>query len=237
MAIMREIVLDTETTGLTPYEGHRLVEIGAIEIVHQVPTGRVFHQLINPERDVPPEAAAIHGHTAIKLRDKPVFATIVDDILSFIGDAPLVIHNAGFDLEFLNAELARVARKTIEAERIVDTLALARKKHPGLPNSLDSLCDRYKINRSGRTKHGALLDAQLLAEVYCELAGGRQGSLSLVREAETFRTAITSHAPKKDRSSARLCVLELGEADAHAEYIRTLGGGVLWQRYLSPQSL
>ena len=237
MATMREIVLDTETTGLNPHEGHRLVEIGAIEIVHQVPTGKVFHRLINPERDVPPEAVAIHGHTPITLKDKPVFANVVNEILSFIDNAPLVIHNAGFDLQFLNAELARVGRKPIEAGRIVDTLALAQKKHPGLPNSLDSLCDRYKINRSGRVKHGALLDAQLLAEVYCELAGGRQGSLSLVREAETLKMAIAPHAPRKDRSAARLRVLELGEADAHAEHVRTLGVGVLWQRYLSPQSL
>ena len=147
---MREIVLDTETTGLNPAEGHRVLEIGAIEIVHQTLTGRVFHTLINPERDVPQDAARVHGHTAAALKDKPVFAGVVDEFLAFIGDSALVIHNAEFDMRFVNAELARLGREPIGMDRVVDTLALARRKHPGQPNSLDALCDRYRIDRSRR---------------------------------------------------------------------------------------
>jgi len=229
--IMREIVLDTETTGLNPLEGHRLLEIGAVELLNQVPTGRVFHRLINPERDIPVEAVAVHGHTAIELKDKPVFAQVVDDFLLFIGDAPLVIHNALFDLGFLNAELARLSLKSIAPERVVDTLALARRKHPGLTNSLDSLCDRYRINRSQRIKHGALLDAQILSAVYCELKGGRQRTLSFLQEAKTCETVAAVRAPKKDPSASRQCLLELSEAEAHAEHIQDLGEGVIWLRY------
>src|SRR5271157_918389 len=150
---MREIVLDTETTGLSPADGHRVVEIGAVEIIHQALTGRVFHQVINPERDVPEEAVRVHGHTAAKLRDKPVFAGVVDEFLAFIGESRLVIHNAEFDMQFVNAELTRLGRDPISMVRVVDTLALARNKHPGQPNSLDALCDRYRINRSRRLKH------------------------------------------------------------------------------------
>ena len=153
---MREVVLDTETTGLNPADGHRVLEIGAVEIIHQSPTGKVFHALINPERDVPEDAVRVHGHTAAALKDKPVFASVVDDFLAFIGDSRLVIHNAEFDMRFVNAELARLGRDAIGMDRVVDTLALARKKHPGQPNSLDALCDRYRIDRSRRVKHGAL---------------------------------------------------------------------------------
>ncbi len=155
-----------------------MLEIAAVEIVHQALTGKVFHTLINPERDVPQDAARLHGHTAAALRDKPVFTGIVDEFLAFIGDARLVIHNAEFDMRFVNAELARLGRAAIGMERVVDTLALARRKHPGQPNSLDALCDRYRIDRSRRVKHGALLDAEILVEVYCELTGGRQRSLA-----------------------------------------------------------
>jgi DNA polymerase-3 subunit epsilon len=169
---MREIVLDTETTGLDPADGHRVLEIGAVEIVHQSLTGKVFHTLINPERDVPQDAARVHGHTVEVLRDKPVFASIVDDFLAFIGDSKLVIHNAEFDMRFVNAELARLGLATLSMDRVVDTLALARRKHPGAPASLDALCDRYRIDRSRRVRHGALLDAEILVEVYCELSGG-----------------------------------------------------------------
>ncbi len=176
---MREIVLDTETTGLSPADGHRVLEIGAVEIIHQALTGRVFHRIINPERDVPEEAVRVHGHTAATLRDKPVFASVVDDFLAFIGESRLVIHNAEFDMLFVNAELARLGREPISMARVVDTLALARSKHPGQPNSLDALCDRYRINRSRRLKHGALVDAEILVEIYVELTG-RQRSLSFV---------------------------------------------------------
>ena len=175
---MREIVLDTETTGLDPGKGDRLVEIGAVEIVNQIATGAVFHALINPEREVPEEAFRVHGHSTASLADKPVFAAVVDEFLAFIGEDRLVIHNAEFDMRFLNAELATLGRPPIPADRVTDTLLLARRKHPGAPNNLDALCDRYRIDRSKRVRHGALLDAEILVEVYGELTGGRQRSLS-----------------------------------------------------------
>ena len=229
---MREVVLDTETTGLDPVDGHRVIEIGAVEIVHQVLTGKVFHHLINPERDVPDDAVAVHGHTTDALRGKPVFAEIVDDLLSFLGEAPLVIHNAEFDMRFLNAELARLGRRTIELERVVDTLALARKKHPGLPNSLDALCDRYRIDRSRRMRHGALLDAEILVEVYCELTGGRQRTL-LFGEPDRKPQAIIV-VPTRQAAPARAPrrLVQAVEAIAHNEHILTLGEDAVWLRYL-----
>jgi DNA polymerase III subunit epsilon len=229
---MREIALDTETTGLDPADGHRVLEIGAIEIVHQTLTGRVFHTLINPERDVPQDAARVHGHTAATLRDMPVFAGVVDEFLAFIGDSRLVIHNAEFDLRFVNAELTRLGREPIGMDRVLDTLALARKKHPGQPNSLDALCDRYRIDRSRRIRHGALLDAELLVEIYCELTGGRQRSLAF-GDAEEFPTVRP--LPLWTRSAARLRqphTIELEETAAHAQYIKSLGDDVIWFRYL-----
>lgn len=187
---MREIVLDTETTGLDPAQGHRLVELGCIELLNRIPTGATFHVYLNPEREVPAEAAAIHGLTTEFLKDKPLFADIVGDFLAFIGEeAPLVIHNAGFDHGFLNAELKRVERVLIARERLIDTLMLARRKHPAGPNRLDDLCARYGIDNSRRTKHGALLDAELLAEVYLELVGGRQPNLALTARQETVEDA------------------------------------------------
>ena len=234
--VMREIVLDTETTGLNPLDGHRVLEIGAVEIVHQVLTGRVFHQLINPERDIPDEAVAVHGHTANALKDKPVFAQVVEDFLSFVGEAPLVIHNAEFDVRFLNAELARLGRKTIELERVVDTLALARKKHPGLPNSLDALCDRYRIDRSRRVKHGALLDAKILVEVYCELTGGRQRSLLFSRPNESPPATIFAPLRQVGPDRTRPLLVEADEETAHAEHIRTLGEDAVWCRYVLPNT-
>ncbi|RBP16375.1 DNA polymerase III epsilon subunit [Roseiarcus fermentans] len=228
---MREIVLDTETTGLSPAEGHRLLEIGAVEIIHQAPSGRVFHHLINPERDVPEEAARVHGHTAEHLRDKPVFAAVVDEFLAFVGDARIVIHNAEFDMRFLNAELALLGREPIALERVVDTLALARKKHPGQSNSLDALCDRYRIDRSKRVKHGALLDAEILVEIYSELTGGRQRSLSFddARDVGGAGFAPTSRplAPRP----ARAARLRPEEAEAHAAFLTALGEGAIWLRY------
>jgi DNA polymerase III subunit epsilon len=229
--IMREIVLDTETTGVNPTEGHRVLEIGAVEIVHQVLTGRVFHQLINPERDVPDEAVRIHGHTASALKGKPKFADVVDDFLSFVGESPLVIHNAEFDVRFVNAELARLGRKPIEMDRVVDTLSLARKKHPGLPNNLDALCDRYRIDRSRRERHGALLDAELLVEVYCELTGGRQRSLSFDEAPDSSPTImIACSRPIEPRAPRRL-LIEADEALAHLAHVKTLGEQAIWFRY------
>ena len=176
---MREIVLDTETTGLDPARGDRIVEIGCVEIVNRFLTGRIFHRYINPERNMPAEAFAVHGLSEAFLADKPVFKAIVDEFLDFIGDAPLVAHNASFDANFINHELKRLGKEPVAPARVIDTLQIARRRHPGQQNSLDALCARYGIDNSRRTKHGALLDAEILAEVYAELSGGKQSSLSL----------------------------------------------------------
>ncbi len=179
---MREIVFDTETTGLSPNDGHRLVEIGCVEIVNRVATGRTFHAYINPDRSMPSEAEAVHGLSATFLSDKPRFDSIVGELMEFLGDCPLVAHNAMFDFGFVNAELARCDLPPIAVSRMVDTLAIARTRHPGAKHSLDALCTRYGIDRSHRVHHGALLDAQLLSPVYVELTGGRQIGLTLVTE-------------------------------------------------------
>jgi DNA polymerase-3 subunit epsilon len=176
---MREIVLDTETTGLEPSEGHKLIEIGCVEVVNQIPTGKTYHQYINPERDVPAEAVAVHGLTEEMLKKEPVFSQIYADFLDFIGDAQLVIHNAEFDMKFINFELEEVGHKPLSMKRVTDTLKIAREKFPGSPASLDALCRRFDIDNSDRELHGALLDSELLAEVYLELMGGRQHGLVL----------------------------------------------------------
>ena len=176
---MREIALDTETTGLDPKAGHRIVEIGCVEMINRVATGNVFHQYINPERDMPEEAKAIHGLSEEFLSTHPVFAKTVDDFLEFIGSAQLVIHNAEFDMRFINAELTLVGKEPIGMERTTDTVRMARKKFPGAPANLDALCRRFNIDNSNRELHGALLDARLLADVYLELTGGRQTNLGL----------------------------------------------------------
>jgi DNA polymerase III subunit epsilon len=227
---MREIVLDTETTGFDPAQGHRLVEIGAVEVVNQIATGAVFHVLINPERDVPEDAFRVHGHSTASLADKPVFAAVVDEFLAFIGEDRLVIHNAEFDMRFLNAELATLGRPPILLERVTDTLLLARRKHPGAPNNLDALCDRYRIDRSKRVRHGALLDAEILVEVYGELTGGRQHSLSFATiEAAPVDGLIATAkrvrpAPLPERASP-------AEIAAHQALIDTLGETAIWRRY------
>jgi DNA polymerase-3 subunit epsilon len=176
---MREIALDTETTGFDPLQGHRIVEIGCVELINHVPTGRSFHRYINPERDVPPEAAAVHGLTTERLLNEPLFAEVVGDFLEFIGQDTLVIHNAAFDMNFLNAELKRLGLPMMPMSRAIDTVGMARRMFPGAPASLDALCRRYGIDNSNRVFHGALLDAQLLGEVYLELRGGRQPDLVL----------------------------------------------------------
>ena len=230
---MREIVLDTETTGLDPALGHRVVEIGCVELMNYIPTGNVYHVLINPERDMPPEAEAIHGHSAASLADKPKFAEIADAFLEFVSDAKLVIHNAGFDFGFLNFELERCARSLLPRERIVDTLALARRRHPGGPNKLDDLCIRYGIDNSRRTKHGALLDAELLAEVYLELIGARQAQLGLAQ--------IESGARGARQAAARVrpvpLVSRVSEAAlaAHRAFIATLGAAPIWGDYIADE--
>lgn len=179
---MREIVVDTETTGINPRDGHRIIEIGALELMHHLPTGKQFHVYINPERDIDDGAVAVHGLTSSFLSDKPVFACIVDEFLAFIDDAPLIIHNASFDMGFLNAELDKIQRSALPMDRAVDTLALARKKFPGAQANLDALCRRFEIDNTHRDLHGALIDADLLASVYVELLGGRQPGLLLDSE-------------------------------------------------------
>ena len=196
---MREVIFDTETTGLDPKTGDRMVEIGCIEMIGRVETGRTFHAYFNPERDMPPEAERVHGLSAAFLATKPRFAELADELLDFLGEAPLVAHNAGFDFGFLNNELERIGRTAIAMDRMVDTVAIARKRHPGSKLSLDALCTRYGIDRSHRVKHGALLDAELLAQVYVELNGGRQIGLGLIDDgtdtASGTQAAATSNAP------------------------------------------
>ena len=177
---MREIVFDTETTGFDPLKGHRVVEIGCVELINHMPTGKTFHTYLNPERDVPQEAANVHGLTDAFLVDKPLFSQVVDEFLGFIGDSPLVAHNAGFDMNFINAELVRTGFPKIVLDRAIDTVLMARKMFPGAPASLDALCKRFGVDVSGRQLHGALLDARLLAEVYLELRGGRQPDLAIL---------------------------------------------------------
>jgi DNA polymerase III subunit epsilon len=220
---MREIVLDTESTGLSPKDGHRLVEIGCVEIVNLMPTGQSFHRYLNPERDVPEEAAAVHGLREAFLADKPVFAEVVGDFLDFIGDAQLVIHNAAFDMGFLNAELQRAGFQPLPLERAFDTVIMARKRFPGLKNSLDALCDRFSVDKSARTFHGALLDAQLLAEVYLELRGGRQPSLTIAAETQldptqqdTGQTVERRYRPPREHAPSAEELL------AHAAAIGTI---------------
>jgi DNA polymerase III subunit epsilon len=210
---MREIVLDTETTGLDPGDGHRIVEIACIELVHHIPTGRSFHRYVNPERDMPEDALAVHGLTAEFLARHPPFAAVLDELLGFIGADPLVIHNAEFDLAFLNAELARQQREPITSG-YVDTLAMARRRFPGSPSSLDALCRRFAIDLSGRVEHGAEIDCALLAAVYLELLGGRQPGLDfalpakLARDVARVARAPRSHAPSAEELVAHLAMLK-----------------------------
>jgi DNA polymerase III subunit epsilon len=228
---MREIVFDTETTGLDPLQGHRLVEIGCIELVNRIPSGQVFHRYVNPDRDMPHEAFAVHGLSLEFLQDKPRFPEICEELIEFIGDAPLVAHNASFDLGFLNAEFERCKKMLLTSDRLVDTLMLARRRHPGGSNRLDDLCARYGIDNSRRTKHGALLDAELLAEVYVELIGGRQASLILVEtshEIATTRYRTTAAPPRPVALPPRLSDAELV---AHAAFIASLGTQAIWLDY------
>lgn len=223
---MREIVLDTETTGLDPDSGDRLVEIGAVELVNHMPTGRTFHAYINPQRDVPQEVVDVHGLTAQFLADKPVFAAIAADFAAFIGDARLVIHNAAFDMKFLNAELGWAGQPTVPWSRAVDTLDLARRRFPGAQNTLDALCRRFGVDNSAREKHGALLDSELLAEVYLELMGGRQPDLSLAVVVAGPAAGAAWRVPPRPRPLAPR--LTPAEAAAHARFVESLGEGALW---------
>jgi DNA polymerase-3 subunit epsilon len=228
---MREIVVDTETTGLDPFQGHRLVEIGCIELLNHIPTGNTFHRYINPERDMPAEAFAVHGLSVEFLKGKPLFAEIAEELVAFLGDARLVIHNALFDLGFINAELERVSPVRIGRERLVDTLMLARRKHPGGSNRLDDLCARYRIDNSRRTKHGALLDAELLAEVYVELIGARQAQLGLVDSVLGVGGRRDQVIVVNVRPQPLAPRLTAAEAAAHRAFIETLGENAVWRQY------
>ena len=229
---MREIVLDTETTGLDPLDGHRLVEVGCVELVNRIPSGHTFHAYFNPERGMPAEAFAVHGLSEEFLKDKPFFVETADDLIAFLGDAPLVIHNAAFDLGFLNAELERAGRPLIARERLVDTLLIARRKHPGGSNRLDDLCVRYAIDNSRRTKHGALLDAELLAEVYVELIGARQAQLVLSQAAVPSQ-AIGEPIIVRERLVPLTSTVTEDDRAAHHAFIATLGDNAIWRDYLS----
>jgi DNA polymerase-3 subunit epsilon len=224
----REIVLDTETTGLDPAEGHRVVEIGAVELSGHVPTGAVFHRYLNPERPMPPEAQAIHGLDDAFLADKPRFAEVAADFLAFVGDARLVIHNAAFDLKFLNAELARIGAARLTADRAIDTAAVARGKFPGSPVNLDALCRRFNVDNSGREKHGALLDSELLAEVYLELIGGRQPDFGLSGGSGGPGARAAPYAPPP-RPRPRAPLATPAEIAAHEAFVATLGEASLWR--------
>jgi len=228
---MREIVLDTETTGLDPFQGHRLIEVGCVELINRIPSGEVFQRYLNPERDVPAEAFAIHGLSSEFLKDKPLFAEIADELLDFLGDAPLVIHNAAFDLGFINAELERAAKPAIARERMVDTLLLARRKHPAGPNRLDDLCARYGIDNTHRSKHGALLDAEILAEVYVELIGARQAQLGLAGAGAAERGRRIAVAESHERPKPLLARLSDDDRERHRAFVATLGAGAIWQDY------
>ena len=229
---MREIIFDVETTGLRANDGDRVCEIAAVEMIDYVPTGTTFHEYINPMMAMPARAEEIHGLSDAFLADKPQFHTIADRWLDFIGDARLVAHNAMFDFGFVNAELERCARPVMSFERMIDTVAIARRKFPGSDNSLDALCIRFGIDLSARTKHNALLDTQLLAEVYVELIGARQTTL---RFADTSRRASAGGATARQRPRPLLEQVSETERAAHAAFVDTLGADALWHRYLKTQ--
>ena len=228
---MREIIFDTETTGLSPRDGDRLVEIGCVEMVNRFPTGRVFHQYINPERDMPIEAFNVHGLSSEFLRDKPRFAEIAEEFAAFIEGAVLVAHNAPFDMGFINAEFERLGMPTVGMERVVDTVAIARRKFPGAKASLDALCERFGISNAHRVKHGALLDAEILAEVYGELLGGKQTALVLdaAREERGADGAVAAPAKRPQPLPPRITPEEIA---AHAAFVATLGEKALWNKYI-----
>lgn len=228
---MREIVFDTETTGLNPAGGDRIVEIGCIEIFNRVETGRHFHAYFNPERSMPSDAEAVHGLTAMFLSDKPCFTELADDLIEFLEDSPLIAHNASFDFGFLNFELERCARPHVSMSRMVDTLTIARTRHPGAKHSLDALCMRFGIDRSHRVKHGALLDAQLLAQVYVELTGGRQIGLGLVADTDQIRVDAAAGTVKvREPRLARPHHAHAEELERHRAFIAKLINP-LWARF------
>jgi DNA polymerase-3 subunit epsilon len=235
---MREIILDTETTGLNPQGGDRLIEIGCIELINRIPSGREFHCFINPERDVPAEAQAVHGLSTDFLQDKPLFAQVAADFLAFIGEDGLVIHNAAFDVGFLNFELGRLSLGAIAMERVTCTLQLARRRHPAGPNNLDALCKRYGIDNSKRTKHGALVDSLLLAEVYIELLGVRQAAFTDFAAANGSPLGAELAPLQRGKAAQRPAPLkprlEAEDIAAHTAFVETLGEKAIWWRFLAP---
>lgn len=228
---MREIVLDTETTGFDPESGDRIVEIGAVELWNHVATGNTYHQYINPERSMPQEAFEVHGLGDDFLRDKPVFAQIADAFLEFVGDSKMIIHNASFDMKFLNAELKWLNKRQLPWEQALDTLAIARKRFPGSPASLDALCRRFNIDNSSRTLHGALLDSEILAEVYLELIGGKQPDFALsVSKEKTAGTSVDTDWRPTRRPTPLPSRITENEKAAHAAFVEKLGDNALWNK-------
>ena len=220
--MMREIVLDTETTGFDPASGHRVVEIGCVELINHVPTGEVFHVYLNPERDMPQEAFNVHGLSEEFLSDKPLFAAVAEKFVDFIGDATLVIHNADFDMKFQNWELQILGYPTMPRERAIDTVAMARKRFPGSPASLDALCRRFGIDNSARDKHGALLDAELLANVYLELIGGREPGLALASSRQAAASAAAQTGTVRQARAPRPHAASEEERAVHGEFVAKL---------------
>lgn len=228
----REIILDTETTGLDPSTGDRIVEIGCVEVINSISTGQTFHAYLDPERDIPEEAFRVHGLSRDFLAGKPKFAEIAQSLVEFLDDARLVIHNAEFDMKFINAELGRCGVAPITMDRVVDTLAIARRKHPGASNSLDALCARYRIDNSRRTKHGALLDAEILAEVYAELMGGRQKTLELAATIVKTVETVSLEPIIIERPAPLGLLLQPSEEQAHSDLIAKMGEKALWSKYV-----
>ena len=230
---MRELVLDTETTGLDPKDNHRIIELACVELINYIPTGVSWHWYFNPERDVPRAATEVHGLTEAFLADKPLFASLADEILAVLDGARLIIHNAAFDVGFLNHEFGRLGHPPpISFDRVTDTLALARRKHPGSPNNLDALCRRYGIDNSTRTKHGALLDSELLAEVYLRLVGAEQAGLNLTTQTAADKTQ--GEAAVQIRLKPLPPRLSAEEEAAHAAFVASLGAKAIWLRYAPP---
>jgi DNA polymerase III subunit epsilon len=225
----REIILDTETTGLSPRDGHRIVEIGAVELINHMPTGQTFHVYLDPQRDMPKEAEVVHGLSSSFLKGKPLFAAVADEFITFIGDAPLIIHNASFDMTFVNWELNNIGKKPIEMGQVIDTLAMARQKFPMASNSLDALCKRFGVDLSRRTQHGALLDSELLAEVYLELIGGRQTALGLAAPAVVRPLHQTQQVSNnRTRPTVLASRLTVDERSAHDTLVTELGSKSFW---------
>lgn len=232
---MREIVFDTETTGFKPSEGHRLVEIGCVELVNHVPTGAVYHTYVNPQRDMPEGAFEVHGLSEQFLSDKPLFEHVADDFLEFVGDAPLVAHNANFDMTFINAELKAANKPTLPDGQSIDTLAIARKRFPGAQASLDALCRRFNVDNSSREKHGALLDAELLAEVYLELIGGREPGLVLEEKKAAAEAARNGGpvTPRRARPTPLPSLITDDERTAHRTFVAEFGDKAVWLKEAS----